>query len=523
MKPILRITLWIIGILAILLIAGLFYGRYWLNEKLPQLIADKNDSPYAITYKKIDIDFFDKKAHINEAIIIRKAATKDSSDTEGIFAKVSSIDIEGIGIWNLIFHNQINADELRISKPDITLYKGQKKPSKKPRNLRNEVVEPFKKMISAKSIYIHEGQARIIDVRNKKNTLWLDNFDITLKGIQVDSTTLKRTIPFNFSEYGFKCARFYYKTKGFYHIDASNISLDMQHFNMEDFAFLCDTTRAVFDQNLTTEKDLYNIKSKAIAIRNLSWRFNDSLGYFIKMDTLLLDKLQANIYRNKLIADDLKKKKLYSELLRELPFGLEIETFQIKNGLVEYEEKASERGPGKLKFDKFYLTGKKIYSQKGHSKLDDVVLQINTQFMSVSPLKVIWNFNPMNKSEAFRIRGSIDKFPIERLRGFMKPYLNFEGSGELKKVLFDYRGNDNGANGSFAVAFDDLHFKAFQKSNPHKKSKFKTALANLLVKNKSEDLEKTTEIVVERDQTKSFFNLFWKCMQEGLKQTLLVI
>ena len=61
------------------------------------------------------------------------------------------------------------------------------------------------------------------------------------------------------------------------------------------------------------------------------------------------------------------------------------------------------------------------------------------------------------------------------------------------------------------------------KNNREKKG-FLTAVANLLVKTDSGKLPEDVQVEdVERDPTKSFFNLFWKGIEQGLKKTLIGI
>jgi hypothetical protein len=72
---------------------------------------------------------------------------------------------------------------------------------------------------------------------------------------------------------------------------------------------------------------------------------------------LNLDGLSADIYRNKLPADDLSKKHLYNKLLRELDFNMKIDTLKMRNSLLAYEEaKSFDKGSGKLIFNNFNLT-----------------------------------------------------------------------------------------------------------------------------------------------------------------------
>ena len=67
---------------------------------------------------------------------------------------------------------------------------------------------------------------------------------------------------------------------------------------------------------------------------------------------------------------------------------------------------------------------------------------------------------------------------------------------------------------------EDLKVSILDKETKQKK-KFLSALVNLFVKSNSKKFPESVEVDAERDKTKSFFNLFWRGIEEGLKKTLI--
>lgn len=53
------------------------------------------------------------------------------------------------------------------------------------------------------------------------------------------------------------------------------------------------------------------------------------------------------------------------------------------------------------------------------------------------------------------------------------------------------------------------------------KKKILSALVNLVVKTDSEKFPESVDVEAKRNNTKSFFNLFWRGIEEGLKKTLI--
>ena len=90
----------------------------------------------------------------------------------------------------------------------------------------------------------------------------------------------------------------------------------------------------------------------------------------------------------------------------------------------------------------------------------------------------------------------------------------------MKKFKFTINGNREFATGTFAINYDNMKVAVYKKDGKEK-NKFMTAVGNLIVKNDSNDELKERPVRVERLKDKSVFNFLWRCLQEGLKQTLL--
>ncbi|RZJ66725.1 MAG: hypothetical protein EOO50_08510 [Flavobacterium sp.] len=511
-----------IGAFVLLVIAfGLYFNYYWIDKKLPLIINEKNKSPYFITYKNLNVSLLTSTITASDISIVPKAALKDSINKAGIFASVESIEVRGISVWSLIVSDRIKARRVIIQKPKITLYKKDEKKIQYSKSLSADVVAPFEKVISVSEVELHNGDVTILYPKSGKPMLTARNISIELNGIAITDDVLKRKIPFAYETYSFDCDSVYYKPNVTYHIKTGKIATKNDGFTLEKLEYLCDLSRPAFIKSLETERDMYNIKVEKLNLNNLSWGFRKDDTLFVHSSKLQLDNVNANIFRDKRVADDLRKKKLYNSLLRDLGFDLRIDTLAIKNSVLEYEEQVGDGGPGKLRWSPFNLTATNIYSGFEQTKLPDVKIVVAAKFMDVAPMNVKWNLNVLDKSDGFRIRGSIKKFPVEQLSDFSKPYMNFTGKGILDEVYFDFKGNDNGSKGNFGINYDDLKFTIYKKNDRQKKNKFLTAVAGIFVKKDSKEKVKQTEIEVEREKDKSFYNMFWKSIAEGLKKILI--
>jgi hypothetical protein len=143
--------------------------------------------------------------------------------------------------------------------------------------------------------------------------------------------------------------------------------------------------------------------------------------------------------------------------------------------------------------------------------------------MNMAPLAVSWNFDVADQRDIFNISGRALNLPAAGINPFIRPYLHVTATGTIQEMIFNFRGNPKGLNGRFNLRHKDLKVAILDKNNNEKKG-FLSAIANLVVKSNSGKLPQDVMVEdVERDPTKSFFNLFWRGIEQGLKKTLIGI
>ncbi len=318
-------------------------------------------------------------------------------------------------------------------------------------------------------------------------------------------------------KYSIDAEALHYKMK-FYNLSAARLKLSESAFQLSSFSMLPTVSRTAFVKMIPTEKDLYTLKANKISAQG-KWDFwSGKTSVFPSQITI--DGADANIFRSKIPKDDLSEKPLYSKLLRNLKFPLFIDDLYLKNSILVYEEDTKKSdGPGKLVFSDFNLHAKNLNSVvKG--KPTEIPIQINCRFMDASPMNVRWVMNTAKPHDDFTIAGNITNLSAPRINPFIEPYLKIRATGEISALHFDFKGNNRGLDGSLNMKRKDLKVSLLKQSG--EKNKFLSAVVNVFVKSNSGQHPESVQVQnVERDPTRSFFNLFWKGIEQGLKRTLL--
>lgn len=513
-----KIAIGVISLFLFVILANIGLN-YWIKKQLPIIVNDKNKTAYNIHYEKIEVSLFSRNINATTLLISPKNQPKDSKN--GLFSKIESITIKHFNIWDLAFNDLIQAESIIINKPRVILYKKGEKLLNNSKSIKNEIIEPFRKIVAVSNIYLNDGTVDVVSLDTDKPILSVKKIILKLEGILLTDATLKEKIPMRFEKYVLVCDSLYYKPSAFYAMNIGQISTEKNFLKIKKFSYLPEFSRKDFVKRLDKEKDIYTIKLDSAHIEKMDWGFKNE-KFFFKASSLIANHVDANIYRNKIPKDDLSKKYLYNHLLRKIKFPLQIDTIQILKSKLVYEEEIDfSKGPGILNFDRFNMQVTNLKSGFGYKKMADVKIKVNCLFMKNSPLDVNWSFNVLDLNDSFHIQGTIANFNVVAMERFTKPYINTTFTGKFNKYHFNFYGNDATAKGNATLDYEDLKVKLFKKKDREKEAKLKTAVANLLLKNDSDDKTKKANVELDRIQEKSFYNFLWRSIAESLKKILI--
>jgi hypothetical protein len=515
-----KIGLIVVGVVVFLIVVTIGLN-WWINVKLPQLISEKNETPYHIQYKKLEISLFSKTIEASGITIAPKQRAQDSLSKNGIFASVENLKMDHFALVPLLFGNKIEASSITVSGAKITLFKNNDQAVTSAQNIGSYVVAPFQKIIKVENVYLEKGSFFIVNLKNNKTLFAAQNVSVQLDDIAISEQTLVQKIPFDYKKYAINCDSLFYLTADGYRIQIAQIQTTNTGINLKRFSMVPQLSRREFVNQLPKEKDVFELKAEKMEVKDMDWGFNAGVLFF-KTSKISINQADALIYRSKIPKDDLSIKPLYNKLLRELPFELKVDTLAIVDSKLVYEEEKSfDKGAGRLEFTDFNMAATHLTSGFKKTKRSDVVITIDCKFMNRSPMRIDWRFNVMDKKDSFTIKGRILNFETGTLAVFTKPYLNATTTGTFDQVYFNFSGNDDFASGDFALKFSGLKVQLYQKKNLEKVSKLKSWIGNLLLKDDSDGELLEREVTVERIKEKSFYNYFWLCIAEGIKKTVL--
>jgi hypothetical protein len=379
------------------------------------------------------------------------------------------------------------------------------------------------------SVYLkHLNFPKLTFVPFANSNYSIGNISIKLNGVDADRIVQIENHPMNYTkEAEVKVDRFSLESKDkTYNYNFRNISINslqkslhINSFNMVPFA-----PEQRFADAFHFQKDRFDVRMSGLTLTNID--MNRLLDKRIEASELIIDNVDAKIFRDmhKPLQHISKVGNYPSQTLMQIGQPVNIEHIKVKNAYVEYREKETVSDSiGVVKFTNTNLDISNVTNiPEGIQKNNEMNISFNTQALTAIPLTGNFKFLLANKNGDFFVNGHGKGFDATLLNKVSVPMALVKiNTGKIQSIDFHFKGNNLSAEGSFLMNYDRMKIEVLKRDKDTKQIKKRGLLslaANLLVNNKNSGTSVTAKF--DRNIYKSFFNLVWKTVFAGMKETL---
>ncbi|MDT0675084.1 hypothetical protein [Autumnicola musiva] len=494
----------IAGIVAALAVLLLIANNI-LENKLQKALEGALTQAQA-SYESLDVNLLNQSAEITQAKV----------DVKGKKISVAQASLQGIDIVEYIFNNKIIIGDLSVSEPHVLIEQSRDSSASKTEKKNST----FKQDVLIKDLTINNGDVKI--AQQDSIAKFFTTFSrIHLQEVQVNKQTLSEPVPFKYKGYTIESDSLFLQMNDLHTLTIGGISANNGKINISKIRMLPKYSKTEHQQHIPYEKDRYELNIEELIMNDFSWEFqNDSLQF--QNPFLELNNIEFMIYRDKRPPDDPRTKNLYSQMLRELPFKVGIDSMDMNNVYIKYSEKVhDDRPPGAVDFSNMHASVYNLTNigmdKPGFPKTQ---IDVRTDLFQKAPLKVHWEFDVSDVSDRFQMSGNMGQLASEEINEFLKPAMNVQVSGSISDLVFDFSGNDDRAGGDLNLSYENFEVTVLKK-NGEEKNNFLSTVANLFVKSETDSRKNFKDIEIARNKTKSFWNYLWIFVREGALKTFL--
>jgi len=508
-------------------------GRYTdriIDPYVRSLLEVQKPMNHRIEYKKIRVNLINHFIKIKDVRIYPDSSlVKDENMWFEI--KVSTIELTDFNIWKMLFHKSLIIGDLVCIRPEVYVHlplkpadeiievvKEEKKPEAKDPKLNN---------ISLDRIMLSGGIFQLIH----GDVILASSPDINLLVEQIKLVKNNREDPigYSFGNVSLNLSDIaMYSESGLYDMSLESFSANKKDSSLvlKGFRMIPKYDKKEFSKHQKFQGDRIDLKVGRIDVERVGFK-RLRAGQPLVISSILIDSVDADIYRDKNVPVDLNRFPLfYNESFLKLALPLVLDTVMIINSKLLYNELAEGNTiAGEIILNDFSVSTYALSNQVTDSTIaHEMRLFVKAKVMDEGPMNIELALPLEGNLREFRCTGSVGAMKLFPVNGMLQPTLNIIfKAGKLNRMTFDFTANDNVSKGWMEFLYQDLDAVVLGKESGKEKG-FVSFLANTVTMSNNpapgKDL-KIVEIGFERNKNKGLIGYVWRTIQSGMVRTIL--
>lgn len=443
------------------------------------------------------------------------------------------IELNDISISNLntdafIFNKAIKAGSINCKGGVVTIYK-----KRAQKNNAADSIEFTTDLVSAQVDSMKLGKTKIIIINETlpgiSPLVFNDVTFIMTKSLKVrDGNTLTDII--RFADWSLSAPGFSTFSKDkLYRLDVRDIIINKKQaaISIGSYAVVPLLSEKQFVKHSKFQQDRYDMIFKNINL------------YVVNFNTLIIDNIiecgnatiQANIkiFNDRTLPEN-KSSKVGNapyQLLLKCALPVYINRLKIINSNIAYKERNDvSKSSGSLVFTNVNGDITNITNIPERVKLNPVMkINLNCLLNGQTGLETSWVLPLTRGNGNYKVNGKLGSVNVTSLNTVTEPLAMVSmTSGTINSLNFSLSGNDNTVSCTVLMRYKDLKIEVLKINGALEvdKNSVSTFLANTVIINDNpinDNPVRISNIINTRASNKSFFNLLWKSIFKGVKQT----
>jgi hypothetical protein len=537
-----KVILVFIGIFVLAAAAWQLYKYKLIRDKVGRVVAEKTKGLYDIHYDDISLDEASGTLHVKNITVIpdtavyNRLAAEKKNPSILVRAVIPALDILGVKTPKALLARQIEGRSVAITNPsieimlshfhkDTTVYD----PS---RDISAALLGKLLK-IDIDTVQVLHGSLLVRNMDGKEPLVQSNDVTCMLSGLLIDSISVKDSSRILFSRsMSMSCdeIRLPFRNKKYkLHISEVAFNSSKDELSIGQLKLIPQLSEAAFAASYPVSKDRYDFSLKNIRLvhvdRQELWHKR------IEADSLVIGESAFRIYRDLSYPHDTVSKvgRYPQQQLMRVPVPLNIRKVVFMHSFIEYKERnARSDSAGKLQFHDVRASISNVTNRSAVIARDArCVLYFRSKLLNRAPVDARLVMLLRDPRGRFSIQGSIGAIDAPALNPLTRPMgLAKMEKGHVDRLHFNFRGDDSSCKGQLTMLYHDIKISLLKKDEKEKKLDKKgiaSLLANIVIKDsnpRKDDEPRTVDVHFNRILNKSFFNLLWKSIFTGIKESV---
>lgn len=511
-----KIFKWPLGILGILLISGALYVYIKANSIAESYIKRSIPKNTELKFSNLSVNVFNSQLSIFDVDL---SLFNESNGVCYATIQSKSLKLDGFSYWQYFYNDLIQIQRIHIQEPITSLYPLKRQNSKD--SLKQPAI-PIKQKVLIKYFEISNGKLYVMKDGEDSIQLSAKKIHLNLSDIIPEDSILSGEIPIKYRDINFEMSELYVNMGNYEEVFVEHSAIDNHRIELSELSVKSKYSKSQMLSIMPEEREHFDIKIPVIIL--------DSIELVLQQNTfnlyapfMRIPDAKLNFYLDKRLKDRNRIRPMYSKMIRNLPFKLDIDSTHLENWLVVYDEKHEANiKSGRVSFENLNADILNLTNVSGSE--NSTRIKAHFQVMGQGTASIDWKFDVLNTKDEFTLKGKVSDFKAGATNQFLNSFVKTRLSGEVEQIYFNIAGDDVYSSGDFKMKYKDLNIEIL-KDDRSKKHKLKSLIGNLILddgKNADDDGYRHGQISVTRNQKKPFFNYLWLNVKDGIENTVRV-
>ncbi|HEY4208121.1 MAG TPA: hypothetical protein VGM31_14955 [Puia sp.] len=529
-----------LAVIVLLVVGWQFYKYRLAHSKIAQAVKEKTKGLYILHYDDLTFDEVAGMLHVKNIDISPDTAVYHQMVREKkppqvlLRIRVDSLDIARVKTPKALLTKQLEGGKVEVAGAHIhiMIHRFDKNTTvyNPAPDLAKQLLGSLLK-IAVDSVQISNASILVSDLDSTAVYFTGNKVSLVLTHLLIDSSARKDSSTILFSRgLTLDCRELVLPSKNKkYMVGVSGLRFTSQD-NSLHVAQVNITPRqseTAFAASFPMQKDRYHFQLQDITLHHIDrralWRKT------IQADSLVIGESIFKVYRDISRPPDTTSKvgKYPQQLLMHLPFPLTIGRVVFVHCFIEYKEKNGRSdSAGKLQFYHAGATIRNVTNREEEIRKDRrCIVDFHASLLDKTPVRAHLVLLLKDRKGRFTIDGDIGSIEAASLNPLTEPMgLARMEKGKINHLHFSIRAADSVGVGRITLLYEDLKISMLKKDKEKDrfdKKGLASLFANILIKNSNKADDPRTETAhFRRILNKSFFNLIWKTLFTGIKQSV---
>jgi hypothetical protein len=533
----------IIGVLIIVIAAWQIYKYSLIHDQVTRAVVEKSKGLYHIHYERLSLDAAAGILHVKnieltpDTALYRQMVEEKRNPPLLVKVYIPALDVLGVKTPKALLSKQIEGRKIEMADPRIEILLG---PSQKKdttaydpaRDISKELLGKLQ-MIKVDSVSLLRADVTVRRLHSDAMAISGKYVSCLLSGLLIDSLAVKDSSRILFSRsLDLVCDELQFPSENRkYRLYMSKVRYSSKDdaLDIGGIRLKPQLPEAEFARSFPVQKDRYDFSLEEVRLLHF-----DRKGLWnkrIEADSLIVRESFFKVYRDLSYPHDTVSKvgKYPQQQLMRMSIPIDIRKVLFLHSFIEYKEKnAKSDSAGKLQFFDVSATVDNVTNRRPAISRDNAcTLNFRAKLLDRAPVDARLVLLLNDRKGRFSIEGNIGAMDVMHLNPLTQPMgLARMEKGRIDKLHFAFSGNDSSCEGQVTMLYDDLKVSLLKKNkqeNKYEKKGLASLVTNVIMKNSNPGKggdPRTVHVQFRRILNKSFFNLIWKTLFTGVKETV---